>query len=188
MFVLPYLLWMVLVFGRRFYAYAQRHTGFTAKQAYEACHLTLDRVVVAAWTLVPNAASLPAISWDRFTVSAAGILVTRAEVPGHALVPFTSWDNVSGVGLEMRPLYHYAPATRSFWHIATRVNTGYQFNILIVMFKGETIAISIPLRENDAAVQFAAHILALARTRERRLSLMGFDKSITRDIVHLGAF
>ncbi len=165
-----------------------QRAGFTPKLAFATCHDMLERIVVGAYGLLPDLPTMQPTAWERFSVSADGILYAGENRPGAALVPITQWDAVSGVGLEMRPVYKYAPATRSFWDVATRINTGYQFNIVVVPRVGNTLDITLPLRNNQDALDFAAHLLAFARARECRLSLMGFDKALTRGVVHLDMF
>jgi hypothetical protein len=186
-----YALFFVFYVAQRLYrralVYRKRHSGLTPQQAFALCHTLLEAVVVKAWELLPQVDSDPPTQWERFTVSADGISFLPLNAPSGALIPITEWQNVSGVGLEMRPLYDYH-AGESFWHIATRVNTGYQFNIVVVPHTGETLTLTIPLRNNDLAVQFAAHLLAFARARQCRLSLMGFDKALTKGVVSLSMF
>lgn len=187
LYLIPVTIWFTWRYSHRILRFLL-HTGSgSPKQAYVACHTLLDRIVLHAWELLPTLNTQPPVSWMGFTVSQDGLLVSRAGTEG-GLVPITPWSNVSGVGLEMRPLYEYDPATRSYWHEARRVNTGYQFSMLVVLMAGSTLNIVLPLRDNEAAVDFAAHVLAFARSHERRLSLMGFEKDITRSVVHLEAF
>jgi hypothetical protein len=168
--------------------YRKVHTGFTPQQAFVTCHDLLERIVLRAWELLPAVEDLPATNWYRYTVSADGILSDPGEGRSAALIPITKWTDVSGVGLEMRPLYDYARATKSYWHVATRINVGYQFNILVVPFTGETVTVTLPLQDSAHALEFAAHLLAFARRRNCRLSVMGFDKEITKTVVHLQSF
>jgi hypothetical protein len=186
-----YLLFFIAYIGqfayRKLLVYRKQHTGLTPRQAFSLCHILLEQVVRGAYELLPHVEATPPTQWERFTVSTDGISFLPLNAAVGALVPVTEWQNVSGVGLEMRPLYDYH-AGQSFWHIATRVNTGYQFNIVVVPRVGETITVTIPLRNNDLALQFAAHLLAFARSRSCRLSLMGFDKELTKGVVHLPMF
>ena len=165
-------------------------------EAYTICHTMLQQMVKQAYYLLPTfdsdvANSTPmarqSVRWGAYSVSAEGLLFAP-DTPKAGLLPVTAWDAVSGVGVEMAPIYHYAPATRSYWDISTQVNTGYQFNLLIVPLSGSTLTIQLPLRNNDSAVNFAAHVLAFARYRNCRLSHIGFDKKLTRDVVHLNMF
>lgn len=187
-YLTPLLLFVAYRVYRGLVVFRTHRTGFTPRQAFVTCHSMLEKIVIDAWELLPQIETLPPVMWELFTVSVDGISFLPINAPGLALVPITEWGNVSGVGLEMRPLYDYAPALRGFWHIATRVNTGYEFNIVVVPLTGETLTMKIPLQKNSAAVQFAAHLLAFARSRHCRLSVMGFDKAITRDVVHLQEF
>lgn len=168
--------------------YRKVHTGFTPKQAFARCHDLLEHIVMRAWELLPSVETLPPTRWQRYAVSAEGISAVPGEQAGAALVPVTRWVDVSGVGLEMRPLYDYARATKSYWHVATRINTGYQFNIVVVPYTGETFTVSLPLQDSEKALEFAAHLLAFARRRNCRLSVIGFDKQITKTVVHLQSF
>lgn len=196
---LAILLWRRLSIGRRAYFSADH---LSPLEAYNICHSMLQQMVQQAYFLLPTldaADSEPLtapmstpqraalVRWGAYTVSADGLLFAP-ETPMPGLLPVTTWDAVSGVGVEMAPIYHYAPASRSFWDISTRVNTGYAFNLLIVPLNGSTLTIRLPLRNNDAAVNFAAHVLAFARHRNRRLSHIGFDKKLTREVVHLNMF
>ncbi len=164
--------------------------GFTPRQAYLACHQTLDRIVLHAWKLIPVLETQQPRVWMQYSVSQAGLLITPGAYNGDgstALIPLTPWSAVSGVGLSISPIYTYAASAR-YTRNSTRINTGYEFNMLIVLIAGKTITIGLPLRNNDAAVDFAGHVLAFARHHERRLSLTGFDKDLTREVVHLEAF
>ena len=98
------------------------------------------------------------------------------------------WANISGVGVEMAPIFNYAPATRSYWDIVTRVTLGYRFTLLIVLTQGATLALEIPLRDNEQAIAFGSLILACARFHDRRMTLIGFDKALTASIVHTRMF
>ncbi len=191
-YLLPVAAWLIYQVLRNAQGVTQRFQSFTPKHAYAACHDTLDRIVLNAWELMPVLDTQPAVTWANYSVSRDGIMVEHSGLSPNAaqstLVPLMPWSNVSGVGLEMRPLYNYAPASKSYWYDSTRINTGYQFNILIVLMAGATLNISLPLRDNESAIDFAAHVLAFARNHERRLSLMGFDKAITRSVVHLEVF
>lgn len=187
-----YILLFIAFIGQDIYrkvlVYRKQHTGLTPRQAFSTCHIMLEKIVLSAWELLPKIDSKPPTQWERFTVSADGISFLPANsTDATALIPITEWKNVSGVGLEMRPLYDYH-AAQSFWHIATRVNTSYQFNIVVVPRVGETITVTIPLRNNDLAIQFAAHLLAFARARSCRLSAMGFNKELTKGVVHVTLF
>lgn len=192
LYLLPMGIWLLYQLIPKAHGLTQRFQGFSPKEAYAACHDTLDRIVLNAWTLMPILDTQPAVTWANYTISRDGILVEHSPLSPSgaqsALVPLLPWSNVSGVGLEMRPLYNYAPTSKGYWYNSTRINTGYQFNILIVLIAGATLNISLPLRDNESAIDFAAHVLAFARNHERRLSLMGFDKAITRSVVHLEVF
>jgi hypothetical protein len=145
-------------------------------------------MVYTAYTLLPNIDMRSWATWESYTVSLEGFLIIPDDPTGSALLAPLSWEAVSGIGVEMTPIYAYAPAMRSFWDVSTRVNTGYRFNLLIVPISGATLTIQLPLRGNEAAMNFGAHVLALARYHERRLSHIGFDKGLTRGIVHLKMF
>jgi hypothetical protein len=169
--------------------YRKQRIGVTPIQAFNLCHTLLQKIVLDAWELLPEIDSRPPVLWDQFTVSADGLVIRPVDsLPSQALISLTEWVNVSGVGLEMRPLYDYFAPIRSYWDSATRINTGYQFNLVVVPRSGNTLNITIPLKNNTDAVQFAAHVLAFARSRKCRLSVMGFDKAMTQGIVHLQGF
>lgn len=178
-------------------------TGQSPLHEYETCHIMLRKIVLRAWDLLPIIDAQPPLVWTRYTISPQGMQIPRLNAPigsAHELVPAINWSAISGVGLEMSPLYEYEGPTykggynggarRPVYYKmarATRINTGYQFIMLIVIANEPTQTIGLPLN-NDAAINFAAHVLAFARSHERRLSLMGFDKGMTRQVVHLEAF
>lgn len=166
-------------------------SGTTPDASYQACHATLNHIVYDAYALLSKLEQVPPLRWEHYTVSHDGLLIPRfvsQDSESRALVAATSWTAISGVGLDMSPLYRWHGDRRNRYSEAVRVNIGYQMTLLVVPFTGSTITINIPLRNNDAAVWFTAHVLAYARYHERRLSLMGFDKAITRSVVHLDNF
>ncbi len=178
---------------------AQRLLNQSPRHQFVVCHEMLNQIVLRAWHLLPDLDTEPSLRWGQYTVAGGG-LIAPSHAPHafgeRALMPLTDWSAVSGVGMEMSPLYEYmAPgqdrsgrAKMSFDTRVTRLNTGYQFSILIVMIKGPTYTIGLPIRTDGAAIDFTAHLLAYARSHDRRLSLMGFDKALTRQVVHLEAF
>ena len=191
LWALPGFCWVALILWRRVSA-ARQHIsglgGLAPVEAYAICHNMLNQMVYVAYTLLPTIDTCPPATWDRYTVSMAGLLVVPTHPTGPGLLAPLRWEAVSGIGVEMAPVYAYTPASRSFWDISTRVNTGYQLNLLIVPISGATLTIQLPLQNNEAAINFGAHMLAFARTHERRLSHIGFDKGLTRGIVHLKMF
>jgi hypothetical protein len=195
----PGLIFILSLIWRRFSVGRRSRYGadnLSPAEAYNICHTMLQKMVKQAYYLLPTFSgdestntpeARPLVRWGAYTVSVDGLLFAP-DTPKAGLLPITAWDSVSGIGVEMAPMYRYAPPSRSFWDISTQVNTGYQFNLLIVPSNGSTLTIRLPLRNNDAAVNFAAHVLAFARFRNRRLSHIGFDKKLTRDVVHLNMF
>jgi len=159
-------------------------------QAYTICHDMLAGMVERAYYLFQAFAEqkYPVGKWDRYSVSPNGLLILPTGVTTPGLLAPIDWAHILGVGVEMRPLYSYTGATDTKWSKMARINIGYQFNLLIVPTQGETITITLPIHNSESALIFGAHTLAYARYYERRTTMVGFDKGLTRPIVHFSMF
>ena len=159
-------------------------------KSYDVCHDMLRTIVESAYYLFQNFAEqrYTDARWDRYTVTSGGFLVAPTRIVEAALVAPIAWADIMGVGLEMRPVYSYSGITGSKWSRLTRLNTGYQFTMLVVPSIGETITINLPMRGAENALAFGAHMLAYARYYDRRTTMIGFDKALTRPIVHFSMF
>ncbi len=186
------LLWGVMMLWRRATIAVRQRVGIegvTRVEAYTLCHELLNDMVKRAYYLLPNVSTEnPTANWNTNRVSADGLLIPSAFPNEPGLLAPLPWQTISGIGVEMSPIFDYAPATRSYWDSGTRVNTGYRFGLLIVPTQGMTIVLPLPLRDNGEALIFGAHVLAYARFHNRRMTLLGFDKALTRSIVHTHIF
>jgi len=52
----------------------------------------------------------------------------------------------------------------------------YAVYLLIVPLSGRTLNVPIPTDQSDDAIMFVARTLVLARRKQRRISVFGFDK------------
>lgn len=143
--------------------------------AYLRCQTTLRRIVQRYHQLVPLRPQTILLAWQApsgltYTLSSLGITCQRG--PGHT-VPITAlpWPEIGGVGVRMESGFSLADRDS-----ATETTTSYTFALIIVPFQGSTLTIPIPTEGSDEAVNFAAHILALAEAKHKRINVFGFDR------------
>jgi len=186
------LTWSVLYFVSRLTGTAHRTLLLQQKpvKSYDVCHDMLRTIVERAYHLFQDFTEqrYVTVRWDRYMVSAGGLLIAPLGMVNAALLAPIAWADILGVGLEMRPTYNYTGVSSNKWARLTRVNTGYQFTMLVVPSIGETITIPLPMRGSDNALAFGAHMLAYARYYDRHTTMVGFDKTLTRPVVHFNMF
>jgi hypothetical protein len=186
--------WFIIIWVRRAGVAMQTSRGLgglKSAQTYALCHDLLNAAVKQAYYILPKLDPLnaePVVQWRTNTVSAAGLIIPPADSTSQAILAPIPWDEVSGVGVEMAPVFAYSASTRSYWDVSTRVTLGYRFTLLMVLTNGSTLSLEMPLQENRQALAFTALVLACARFHQRKMTLVGFDKDLTASVVHKSMF
>jgi hypothetical protein len=147
--------------------------------AYQRCQHTLSQIVQRYHQIAPLRSDSLLLAWQApsgatYTLSGQGLTWHRGST---AVVPAATlpWAEIGGVGVRMQPGFSFADRDRdgATDHIYTST---YTFALIIVPFQGPTLTIPIPTDGRDDAVNFAAHLLALAEARQKRINVFGFDK------------
>lgn len=184
------MLWIALVTGfillaltiavlLRALAYLHEHPELItngAPPAYQRCQRTLQQIVQRYQQIAPLRDDGVLLVWQAptgavYTLSGHGLECRRPPAAVEAL----PWLEVGGVGVRMQPGFSFADRDRDGVtdHIRT---TSYTFALIIVPFQGPTLTIPVPTDNRDDAVNFAAHLLALAEAKQKRINVFGFDK------------
>jgi hypothetical protein len=172
----------LLVFvGWRARQFVRRHPEIltaTTPYTYQRCHTTLDAVITHYKTIqhddTPRIIGWQAPNGQLYIVSDEGIR-QRRSIHADTDVYFLAWRDIGGVGVRMQPGFLSADKNRD-GSPDRLYTTGYSFHLLIVPITGQTMDIPIPLNQQDDAVRFVAHTIALAERKGRRINVFGFDK------------
>ncbi len=147
--------------------------------AYQRCQITLGQIVQRYHQIAPLRDDTLLLAWQApsgttYTISPQGIECHRGstEAIPAATLP---WGEIGGVGVRMQPGFSFADRDRdgATDHVYT---SSYTFALIIVPFQGPTLSIPIPTDDRDDAVNFAAHLLALAEVKQKRINVFGFDR------------
>jgi len=173
---------LIIVVLLRALAYLREHPELITNGtplAYQRCQITLGQIVQRYHQIAPLRDDTLLLAWQApsgttYTISPQGIECHRGstEAIPAATLP---WGEIGGVGVRMQPGFGFADRDRdgATDHVYT---SSYTFALIIVPFQGPTLSIPIPTDDRDDAVNFAAHLLALAEVKQKRINVFGFDR------------
>lgn len=160
--------------------YLHRHPELMTDDApasYRGCHTTLDEVVARYKQIEHQVTPRTVAAWQSpngrlYTVSYEGVKERRSSADQG--VYSLHWSQIGGVGVRMQPRFIF-PDERG-GRVETAVTTGYSFHLLVVPVSGDTMDVLIPTTGSAEAINFVAHVIALAERMDRRVNVFGFDR------------
>lgn len=178
------LLALLVMVTRRGLRYVARHpellTQVTASpRTYLLCLETFREIVARYHTLKGQPLDRVILAWQApnglyYLLTSDGV-EERRSADDYRGAYRLRWEQIGGVGLRMQP-DHWAVESGRAGDADSGLYAGYGFRLLVVPASGRTIEIGIATDERADAVEFAAHMVAVAEQKGKKVNALGFDR------------
>lgn len=147
--------------------------------AYRRCHITLNQIVERYQQIETQVSGHTLLGWHApggllYMVGSSGVR-KRRDISTDRDLYALSWDQIGGVGVRMQPGFKLVDLDGD-GSADKQLTDRYSFHLLIVPISGATMDIVIPTDDRDDAINFAAHMIALAEHYDKRINVFGFNK------------
>jgi len=149
-------------------------------RTYLLCQETFREIVARYHTLKDQALDRVILAWQApnglyYLLTSYGV-EERRSADDYRGAYRLRWDEIGGVGLRMQP-EHWAVESGRVRTADSGLYAGYGFRILVVPASGRTMEIGSATDERADAVEFAAHMVAVAEQKGKKVNALGFDRA-----------
>lgn len=181
------LLALMIVTVHRALRYVERHPELltqTGPRTYQLCQDTFRDIAARYHDLKNDALDRVILAWHSpnglyYLLTDEGVEERRGADDYRGAYRLR-WDQIGGIGLRMQPGFRLADLSRDRMADGA-LTSGYGFRLLVVPMSGRTMEIVVATTaraeaSRAEAVEFAAHLVAVAEQKGKRVNAVGFDR------------